>query len=72
MSQQVTKRHVFLGALAIIVIFVIASLGKLGEDVRNETIVVNQFPFSGNMAYWTEPGWYWQGFGKTTTYFKTQ
>lgn len=75
MSQQsvrVTKKYVFLAIITIAVIFVISSLGKLGEDVKNETIVVNQFPFTGTMAYWTEPGFHWQGFGKTTVYYKTQ
>lgn len=48
------------------------SLGKIGEDVKNETIVVNQYPFTGNMEYWISPGFHWQWWGKTTTYYKTQ
>jgi regulator of protease activity HflC (stomatin/prohibitin superfamily) len=50
----------------------VISLGKIGEDVKNETIVVNQYPFTGNMEYWTSPGFHWQCWGKTTTYYKTQ
>ena len=50
----------------------LCTLGKFGEDVKNETIVVNQYPFSGNMEYWTTPGFKWQWWGKTTTYLKTQ
>lgn len=65
------KTKIFAGILAIISIFFICSLGKIGEDVKNETIVVNQFPFTGNMEYWTTPGFKWQWFGKTTTYYKT-
>lgn len=60
---------VFVAAFAV---FCVVSLGKIGEDVKNETIVVNQFPLTGNMEYWTTPGFHWQWFGKTTTYFKTQ
>lgn len=52
--------------------FCVISLGKIGEDVKNETIVVNQYPFTGNMEYWTNPGFHWQLWGKTTTYYKTQ
>ena len=47
-------------------------MGSVAEDVKNEQIVVNQYPFSGRMAYWTEPGLQWQWFGRTTKYFKTQ
>ena len=47
-------------------------LGSIGEDVKNEQIVVNQYPLTGKMSYWTEPGFKWQWFGKTTEYYKTQ
>lgn len=64
-------RRIFAIIIAAITVFCLASLGKIGEDVKNETIVVNQFPFTGNMEYWTTPGYHWQWFGKTTTYYKT-
>ena len=57
---------------AIFAIVVISMFGSIGEDVKNQTIVVNQFPISGRMEYWTEPGFQWQLFGKTTTYYKTE
>lgn len=57
---------------AVVCIVFFALIGKLGEDVPNEKIVVNQFPFSGKMAYWTTAGWKWQGWGTTTEYYKTQ
>lgn len=60
---------VFVVIFAIICVF---SLGRIGEDVKNETIVVNQYPFTGKMVYWTTPGYKWQWFGKTTIYLKTQ
>lgn len=65
------KTKIIAGIFAVIALFVICSLGKIGEDVKNETIVVNQFPFTGKMEYWTTPGFKWQWFGKTTTYYKT-
>lgn len=58
--------------VAAFAVFCVVSLGKIGEDVKNETIVVNQYPFTGNMEYWTSPGFHWQWWGKTTTYYKTQ
>lgn len=64
-------RRIFAIIIAAIAVFCLASLGKIGEDVKNETIVVNQFPFTGSMEYWTTPGYHWQWFGKTTTYYKT-
>ena len=58
--------------VVVFAIFCVVSLDKIGEDVKNETIVVNQYPFTGNMEYWTTPGFHWQWWGKTTTYYKTQ
>lgn len=58
--------------VVVFAVFCVISLGKIGEDVKNETIVVNQYPFTGNMEYWTSPGFHWQWWGKTTTYYKTQ
>ena len=66
------KRQIFAVFCAILAIVVIALSGKIGEDVKNEQIVVNQYPFTGKMVYWTDPGFKWQWFGKTTHYYKTQ
>lgn len=68
--MQISKRHIFGGLIAILAIVFVACLGRIGEDVKNEEIVVNQFPITGNMEYWTTPGFHWQWFGKTTTYDK--
>ena len=65
------KRQIFAVFCAILAIVVIALSGRIGEDVKNEQIVVNQYPFTGNMEYWTTPGFKWQWFGKTTHYYKT-
>lgn len=69
--MQISKRHIFGGLIAILAIVFIACLGRIGEDVKNEQIVVNQYPFTGTMEYWTTPGFKWQWFGKTTNYYKT-
>ena len=70
MSSLMKKVVAVIAAVVCIIFF--ALIGKLGEDVSNEKIVVNQFPFSGKMAYWTTAGWKWQGWGNTTEYYKTQ
>jgi cell fate (sporulation/competence/biofilm development) regulator YmcA (YheA/YmcA/DUF963 family) len=66
------KNLVSIIIVAIVAIVALCSLGSIGEDVKNEEIVVNQRPMSGRMEYWTTPGFKWQWFGKTTTYYKTQ
>lgn len=69
--MQISKKSIFGGLIAILAIVFVACLGRIGEDVKNEEIVVNQFPITGNMEYWTTPGFHWQWFGKTTHYYKT-
>ena len=69
--MQISKKYIFGGVIAILAVVFVACLGRIGEDVKNEQIVVNQFPFSGEMEYWTTPGFKWQWFGKTTNYYKT-
>jgi len=69
--MQISKKSILGGVIAILAVVFVACLGRIGEDVKNETIVVNQYPFTGKMEYWTSPGFKWQWFGKTTTYYKT-
>lgn len=69
--MQISKKSIFGGLIAILAVVFVACLGRIGEDVKNEEIVVNQFPITGNMEYWTTPGFHWQWFGKTTHYYKT-
>lgn len=66
-----TKKKIFAIFIAVFAIIAAACIGWIGEDVKNETIVVNQFPMTGKMEYWTTPGFKMQWFGKTTTYYKT-
>ena len=69
--MKINVKTLIAGAVAVLAIVFISLLGKIGEDVKNEEIVVNQRPFTGQMEYWTTPGYKWQWFGKTTHYFKT-
>lgn len=69
--MQISKKSIFGGLIAVLAIVFVCCLGRIGEDVKNEQIVVNQFPLSGEMEYWTTPGFHWQWFGKTTSYYKT-
>jgi len=69
--MQISKKSILGGVIAILAIVFVACLGRIGEDVKNEQIVVNQYPFTGTMEYWTTPGFKWQWFGKTTNYYKT-
>lgn len=69
--MQITKKSIFGGLIAILAVVFVCCLGRIGEDVKNEQIVVNQYPFTGSMEYWTTPGFKWQWFGKTTNYYKT-
>lgn len=69
--MQISKKSIFGGLIAVLAIVFVCCLGRIGEDVKNEQIVVNQYPFTGKMEYWTTPGYHWQWFGKTTSYYKT-
>ena len=67
-----SKKSISAIIFAVVAVIFLFQLPRIGEDVRNEEIVVNQYPFTGKMAYWTTPGFKGQWFGKTTTYYKTQ
>lgn len=67
-----SKKAISAIIFAVVAVVFLFQLPRIGEDVRNEEIVVNQYPFTGKMAYWTTPGFKGQWFGKTTTYYKTQ
>ena len=67
-----SKKSISAIIFAVVAVIFLFQFPRIGEDVRNEEIVVNQYPFTGKMAYWTTPGFKGQWFGKTTTYYKTQ
>jgi regulator of protease activity HflC (stomatin/prohibitin superfamily) len=70
--MEVTKKQVFAVLAVVFGLFLILMFGKVGEDVDNEKIVVNQYPFTGRLEYWTSPGFQWQWFGRITEYDKTR
>lgn len=60
------------GIIAIVVAFLaLVMLPKCAEDVKNEEIVINQVPFTGELEYWTTPGLKFQKGGRTSDYYKT-
>lgn len=67
-----SKKVVITSVIAVFVIILLCCIGSLVEDVKNETIVVNQVPITGTMEVWSKPGMYFQKFGHTTTYHKTE
>ena len=67
-----SKKSISAIIFAVIAIVFLFLLPSVGEDVPNEQIIVNQYPFTGKMAYWTTPGFKGQWFGRKTTYYKTQ
>jgi len=69
---ELTKGKVAAIIAGVFILLVPFMMRSCAEDVKNEQIVVNQYPFTGKMAYWTEPGLQWQWFGRTTKYYKTQ
>lgn len=64
-------KYVVATIVAVVAVIIISFIPMIGEDVKNNQIVINQFPWTGKMAFWTEPGFKWQWFGETTKYFKT-
>lgn len=70
--KPMNKRSWIAVAFGFVMLAILVSIGKLGEDVKNEQIVACQYPFTGTMKYWTTPGFRWQLFGRVTPYYKTQ
>lgn len=71
-NLNISKKTILGIVFAFVALLFLFCLPKIGEDVKNEQIVVNQAPFTGKMSYWTEPGFHWQWFGAITSYHKTQ
>ena len=69
---RISRKTIWAIVAGAIAILFLCFLPRIGQDVKNEQIVVNQYPFSGRMAYWTSPGFKWQNFGHITTYYKTE
>ena len=54
-EKMKVKNLVSLIIVAIVAIVALCSLGRIGEDVKNEEIVINQMPFTGTMKYCLNP-----------------
>lgn len=60
--MQKTKIY---GVIACVVAFLaLMMLPKCAEDVKNEEIVINQVLFTGELEYWTTPGFKFQKGGQ--------
>lgn len=68
---KISFKKIAVAFLALIAVIALCTIQKIGEDVPNNQIIINQYPFTGKMAYWTQPGFQWQWYGKTTEYYKT-
>lgn len=64
------ERHFVWGLFLFFILFVIASAGKLWENVDADRIVCIQSPLAGKLNWYTTAGVKWQGFGKVTEYYK--
>lgn len=72
-NQKILSKGTIGAIIAVVIVaLTLMCAGRIAEDVHNEEIVVNQYPFTGEMAYWTTPGLKGQWFGKATYYYKTQ
>jgi regulator of protease activity HflC (stomatin/prohibitin superfamily) len=59
------------GALVVALLTILLLSQKLVEDVAADAIVVNQVPISGELQFWSQPGWKGQMFGSLTHYLKS-
>lgn len=72
MNNRMNRRATLWGIISLVVLVILCfCIPKLAEDVDNKKIVVCQFPWTGNMEYWTSPDIKYQGLGSTTEYYKT-
>ena len=68
---SMSRNKIFgIGAAVVLGVLGLFAVGSLFENVDADEIVVIQNPLSGHLAWYTDPGPKWQGFGKVTTYKK--
>lgn len=60
----------FIVVVALLIIVVAFFSTKIVEDVAADEIIICQFPVTGTLEFWTEPGMQYQGFGTTSEYEK--
>lgn len=72
MKQFQVSKSAIIGIFAFVIIAAMVFLFQgAAEDCDKSKIYVNQFPFSGNYAVWTEGGLQWQWWGNLYEYSKT-
>lgn len=69
-SKTSNKKKYTLVVSAILVFILAICSTMIIEDVPNGEIVVNQYPGTGEIAVWSEPGVQWQLFGTSERYDK--
>ena len=68
---KITKQQLT-GIIAIgVFIIILFMIPRIGQDVKTEQIVVNQFPFTGTIEVWNTPGLRGQWFGRVEIFYKT-
>jgi len=65
------KRIILIVIVVVAIIVILATAGNVVEINSAGDIQVKQAALSGDLTYKTDPGFYFQGFGKITTYSKT-
>ena len=68
---KITKSHIIGTSIIVLVAFFIFTIGAWFEDCDRSKIVVNQYPFTGEIAVWTEGGMQPQLWGTIHEYSKT-
>lgn len=68
---KITKKHIIGLSVTVLVAFFLFTIGAWVEDCDRSKIVVNQFPFTGEFAVWTEGGLQGQLWGNIHEYSKT-
>lgn len=64
------RKYIAIALAAAVFLFCLVFAGKLFENIDADEIVCIQSPVSGKLNWYTNAGIKWQGFGKTTRYFK--
>jgi len=65
-------KKIVIGIITVVVLIVGAVFsGNLVESVDANEIVIMQDPVDGELHYWIAPGLYYQNFGRTTHYLKS-
>ena len=72
MGRFTVGRVVLLVVVVVGLVIGVFSVGSMFEYLDASEVMVIQAPFSGNLAVYTQPGVYWQGYGAVTHYRKRE